>query len=488
MNLLERQQADRNRIGLFGTVSISTCILIITALGYFNSDVSPSLTVRLIVSLLVIVFNIVTYNSNKEKEIYKHFACSSLIILFLVCMFSAPNPAMYAIIYPIAVFVMAFTDRKLVILGEVVAIIVLVISHGILIGKGTIEVSTLVIEMAFVISACILISKITAMNIKHSEENVEAVKEKADAQLMVSESIVSLAKDLNQQFEDAKVVSVNLNELMNTNHDYVSEIALSSKSTAEAIEIQTGHTSNIQTSMEEVGEETKSINDTLSKMSENVLEGVKMIEALREQADLVAQINLETNKTTEKLNDSIMDVQRITETIFGISNQTNLLALNASIEAARAGEAGKGFAVVADEIRTLSEGTKNATERISQIISQLTEDAHSAAASMVKSAEYANKQHDLIADTQQKLADIKNDTDLLENGIGQVNVAVDNVINANVQIMDSIYNISAQSEQVAATTESVLSQSSQSLTSLSDMNQLLSKISDISKDMEETAK
>lgn len=487
MNLLERQQADKNRIGLFGTVSISICILIITALGYFN-NVTTSLTVRLIVSILVIIFNVVTYNIFKEKEAYKHFACSSLILLFLVSMFTAPNPTMYAIVYPIAIFVMAFTDKKLVYVGGSLAIVVLIVSHAILIGKGAMDVATLVIEAAFVISSCLLISQITAMNIKHAEESVDAVKEQMDAQLEVSSSIVSLAKELNQQFEDAKVVSVSLNEQMNTSHDYVSEIAQSSKSTAEAIEVQTSHTSDIQTSMEEVGEETKNIKAILAKMNENVLEGVKLIEVLKEQADLVAKINSETNETTKQLNESIMDVQRITETIFGISNQTNLLALNASIEAARAGEAGKGFAVVADEIRTLSEGTKNATEKISQIISKLTEDANLAAESMGKSAEYAGKQHELIMDTQDKLTEIKEDTDNLGNGISQVNVAVENVINANVQIMDSIYNISAQSEQVAATTESVLSQSDQTLSSLGDMNQLLAKISDISKDMEETAK
>lgn len=487
MNLLERQQADKNRIGAFGTISISVCILIITALGYFN-NVTSALTVRLITSIFVIIFNIVTYNINKDKEIYKHFACCSLIVLFLVSMFSAPNPTMYAIVYPIAIFVMVFTDTKLVYAGGSLAFVTLIISHGLLISKGTLDVATVVIEVSFVLISCLLILKITAMNIKHSEENVEAVREQADAQLEVSKNIVSLAKELNQQFEDAKEVSVNLNEQMNTSHDCVSEIAQASKSTAEAIETQTSQTSDIQKSMEEVGAETRSINGTLDKMSANVQEGVNLIEILKEQSDLVAQINLETNETTKQLNESIQDVQRITETIIGISNQTNLLALNASIEAARAGEAGKGFAVVADEIRTLSEGTKNATEKIIQIISKLTEDANLAAESMVKSAEYANKQHELINDTQQKLFEIKNDTDSLENGIGQVNVAVDNVINANVLIMDSISNISAQSQQVAATTESVLTQSDLSLTSLGDMNQLLSKISDISKDMEETAK
>ena len=201
----------------------------------------------------------------------------------------------------------------------------------------------------------------------------------------------------------------------------------------------------------------------------------------------MAKINTETKATTEALNLSIKDVQAITETILGISSQTNLLALNASIEAARAGEAGKGFAVVADEIRNLSEGTRQATEQISAIIARLTQDAQSAADSMLQSAEYAQKQNELIEETGRKLADMQAETEELHRGVIQVNGAVQNVIAANTIIMDSITNLSATSEEVAASSDTMLSISDSSMGALDDMNSLLSEISQISQHMEKVA-
>ena len=180
-------------------------------------------------------------------------------------------------------------------------------------------------------------------------------------------------------------------------------------------------------------------------------------------------------------------MEAITDTILGISDQTNLLALNASIEAARAGEAGKGFAVVADEIRKLSEDTRKATEEISQIIEKLIKDADNAAQSMTKSSEYAEKQNELISETGAKLSDIKKDTDALYKGVHEVNASVDSIISANSIIMDSITNLSATGEEVAASTDTALSISDSAVSTLKDMNHLLYEIHEISDQMENIA-
>jgi methyl-accepting chemotaxis protein len=72
-----------------------------------------------------------------------------------------------------------------------------------------------------------------------------------------------------------------------------------------------------------------------------------------------------------ELESALADVARVSGLIEGIARQTNLLALNATIEAARAGDAGPGFAVVAREVKALAGETRSATQRIGQMVENL---------------------------------------------------------------------------------------------------------------------
>lgn len=487
MDLQKKQLADKNRSALCGILMICGSVLLITLLSFLNGGGIPQM-IRLIVVLATLGFNIAAYAKYKEDGVFVHCSCISITIFFVVVMFTVTIPEMYAVIYPIAIFVMTFSNKKLIKLGTVSGLVVLIISHLLLMKQGYVDATQFVTELLFTITACVLANIVTSLNIRQSSETIDAIKSGADAQAETSDEIIKLATALNERFEIANEVSSNLNTAMNSTHLSVSEIAESTKTTAESVEQQTSQTSDIQNSIQEVGEEANAIGEISERTGAAVDEGVALIEKLKLQAVEVAKINTETKATTEALNDSIKDVQAITETILGISSQTNLLALNASIEAARAGEAGKGFAVVADEIRTLSEGTRQATEQISEIISRLTKDAQTAANSMMKSAEYAQKQNTLIEETGNKLGDIKTETDELHRGVVQVNAAVSSVINANTKIMDSITNLSAVSEEVAASTESVMSQSETTMDALNSMNTVLHEINDIAVHMEQVAK
>ena len=316
---------------------------------------------------------------------------------------------------------------------------------------------------------------------------IDIAREKAEAQNRTSGSIVRLAEELANKFTQAREVSESLNVSMDDSHNAVSEIAESTRVNAEAIIQQTEQTSDIQSGIQKVGDQAQHMGEISENTNATVEQGVQLIEKLKAQAMEVVKINTETRETTAHLNESIKDVEAITETILGISSQTNLLALNASIEAARAGEAGKGFAVVADEIRSLAEDTRVATEKIGEIIAKLTLDAESASFSMTRSAEYAEKQNELIAETGDKLFEIKKDTDTLYEDVRQVNTSVEGIIAANDVIMSSITDLSATGQQVAASTDTALSLSDSTMNALDNMNGLLEEINAIAADMEKVA-
>lgn len=295
------------------------------------------------------------------------------------------------------------------------------------------------------------------------------------------------SEELTEQFDQAMDVSRILNESMDSSHTSINEIADSTRLTAEAIESQTAQTMDIQNILEKVEEQAHRMNDLSQTTAQAVEEGVDLVNALEEQAKVIASVNREASVSTNNLNDRIKEVDAITETILGISSQTNLLALNASIEAARAGEAGKGFAVVADEIRKLSEETKEATEQIGVIISKLTTEVGAATQSMTKSTDYAERQNEKILSTGDKLNSIQTNTQELNESVSHVTISVEQVLTANTKITDSIANLSATSQEVAASSDNALSLSDHSMATLQDMNRNLEKIDQISQAMREAA-
>ena len=164
----------------------------------------------------------------------------------------------------------------------------LAIGHGILLAKGIITADTYVIELVFAGITCVLASRVTAMLVRNSNDNIET-----------SRQVVHLAETLNDKFEQAKEVSQTLNEQVELSHTSVAEIADSIRTMAESIEQQTAKTVDIQGSNRAVGQEASTMRDISVHTSQTVDEGVTLIERLKVQATEVEKINIETKNTTE---------------------------------------------------------------------------------------------------------------------------------------------------------------------------------------------
>ena len=314
--------------------------------------------------------------------------------------------------------------------------------------------------------------------VKKSKDNLVAVDDELqtstnDTKLAITEIINNI--DIIQNQTAKQEVSVK------GTTSAVSEIVTNIKTLDNMIEIQASGVTEASAAVEQMIGNINAINNSINKMANSFVE-------LDEKAKIGASKQNIVNEQINSIETQSAMLQEANAAIASIAEQTNLLAMNAAIEAAHAGDAGKGFAVVADEIRNLSEDTRKATEQISTIIERLTLDAQSASNSMVQSATNAEKQNELIAETGDKLIEIKQETDELHNGVVQVNASVESIIEANELIMDSITNLSATGEEVSASAETTLSISDSSLTALHGMNDVLKDINRIAQEMEEVAK
>jgi methyl-accepting chemotaxis protein len=79
----------------------------------------------------------------------------------------------------------------------------------------------------------------------------------------------------------------------------------------------------------------------------------------------------ETEKRIKRLGERSQEIGGVINLINSIAERTHILALNASMHAASAGEAGRGFAVVANEVQRLAENAREATSKISALVSNI---------------------------------------------------------------------------------------------------------------------
>ncbi|WFR57492.1 methyl-accepting chemotaxis protein [Anaerocolumna sp. AGMB13025] len=161
--------------------------------------------------------------------------------------------------------------------------------------------------------------------------------------------------------------------------------------------------------------------------------------------EIQSHIN-ETAKSAEK-------IQAASLMIKSIAAQTNLLALNAAIEAARAGEAGRGFSVVAEEIRNLAEQSNNFTDEISVVMKDLTDKTEASVKAIEAVESIMEAQTVSVTDTSQKFDGISAALEHMQELISNLNHSGARMLIKKDEIISTMENLSAISEENAAGTE-----------------------------------
>jgi methyl-accepting chemotaxis protein len=215
--------------------------------------------------------------------------------------------------------------------------------------------------------------------------------------------VENLKRLTNELTEGVSVLGSSANEISVS----TSQLAASASESAAAVSETTTTVEEVRQTAELASQKAKNVSDTAQKAAQISLNGRKSVEdagaamnRIRQQMDAIAT-------SMGRLSEQSQTIGLIIATVEDLAAQSNLLAVNAAIEAAKAGEHGKGFGVVAQEVRSLADQSRQATNQVRTILSDIqkaTTTAVLATEQGSKAVEAGTQQTEVAADSIKALA------------------------------------------------------------------------------------
>ena len=279
--------------------------------------------------------------------------------------------------------------------------------------------------------------------------------------VMVKDLADALAS-MRKLIEDVKQVSMSLagssEELSTITKQFNTSIETQVEKTtqiASATEEMSSTVVDIAKNTTEIFEESKKTANMARDGENYTLKTANEVKVIEQVADRLREV-------METLEERTKAIETVIEFIKDVAEQTNLLALNATIEAARAGEHGRSFAVVAGEIRKLAERTGKSTEEIANTIKEIekavedvkheVEDITAKVETGVKLSEEAAGLLNKIAEASEKLQEM---IQSIASATEEMSVTAESIAKDVGSVANAAKDLKVGVEQVVSTTEEV---------------------------------
>ncbi|MGH1350488.1 MAG: methyl-accepting chemotaxis protein [Methyloligellaceae bacterium] len=198
----------------------------------------------------------------------------------------------------------------------------------------------------------------------------------------------------------------------------------------------------LKVSTEEMRGEANELSNANREISDSVKASLEMVDQASKTATQTSSSIVTLEKATAQIGDAV-------DLITQITRNTRLLALNATIEAQRAGATGQGFAVVASEVKQLAEETSDATQKITDLVSQTTEAVGEVVTSVNLSQEVFQKLEKASGMTMTAVEHHHVKVSEILDSIEEGNNSADNVARLMTDVNERMLNAFKMSDDVA---------------------------------------
>lgn len=259
------------------------------------------------------------------------------------------------------------------------------------------------------------------------------------------------------------IISKDLSNNAETANKTTSEIASAIGNITDGAQSQADDTQKVAESVQTMGNDIEIIADSSAKLvaaSKNMAQAkdkvMNVMGKLNESNQVIIKDVASVNEQIEITNNSIESIRTAISIIQEIASQTNLLSLNASIEAARAGEAGRGFSVVASEIQKLAEQSSTSSKTIEESLKTLVDNYSQIVQKMENTTENVKTQDMMLKETQTDFTSLQTGIMETSDRINGIASYVQDINSRRQMISEAVLNLSAVSQQNAASSEEVM--------------------------------
>ena len=449
---------------------------IVLTIAYILEVIKRNRTIPYIVismSLLWIPFiiHLIANIKNKENKASKFIMCIGYLLFYTFTLFTNNTPINFVYIYPFIAILPLLHFFKFSLLYSIG---VCIINAGQIIYTlfilGNIKDKTAVTTAEIQFMATLITCAITLI-ISYIDERMNNAKmrnmayEKERTEYILS-NIRQVSENVEEKSYAVKEKAGILKENSMQSADAMKQICEGTNATAESVQEQLLMIDAMSRELDGIKELIDGFNIHLDDNLNDITDGVQNMAHINASSQNTMEISDRTVSSMNELADRIQNINNVVEIIGGISKRTNLLSLNASIEAARAGEAGRGFAVVADEIQKLSFQTNDSLNTIRKEIEEIVVQAQLANNNINNLKDAFEKQEKLISDTTQFFEKIQESSLDIRGKCGDIVSSMDSINISKNNIVETISNISAISEETTANASNTLSMNEENMKDL----------------------
>ncbi|MDF1565760.1 MAG: methyl-accepting chemotaxis protein [Deltaproteobacteria bacterium] len=200
-----------------------------------------------------------------------------------------------------------------------------------------------------------------------------------------SDELADLAAAFNEMTDELQSMAQGVNDAAHALNATIGEMSSTVAEQAASLEQQAAAVTETVATVEEITRTAHHVSETASGVVGSASSSVEVSDSGKTAVSRSIEGMMGVRSQVEEIATTILDLSEKTQQIGSIiatvddfAEQSSLLALNASIEAARAGEEGKAFSVVAGEVKNLAEQSRQATERVRAILSEIQQATHTA--------------------------------------------------------------------------------------------------------------